>query len=131
MRLIDADELIKPMQESYNSAGLHGEDYRKVMKWIKRAPTVEPTFTFDQQGGKCEQCAFKLIVENITDSFEDQLIHGKAGADRPKGKWEPVFDNTWMCTNCEATEQFGINIESASDFCPNCGADMRGDTTDE
>ena len=46
-------------------------------------------------------------------------------ADRPHGEWVQLFDNTWECTNCEQCEQFGEVIESTSDFCPNCGADMR------
>jgi hypothetical protein len=44
------------------------------------------------------------------------------------GEWVNIFDNTWECTNCETCEQFAYNIESTSDYCPNCGAYMRGDT---
>lgn len=42
------------------------------------------------------------------------------------GEWINIFDNTWECTNCETCEQFAYNIESTSDYCPNCGAKMDG-----
>lgn len=47
--------------------------------------------------------------------------------ERPKGKWEFVqYDanpniGNWHCTNCR-----GIAIAQYN-FCPTCGADMRGD----
>ena len=42
------------------------------------------------------------------------------------GEWELMYDNVWICSHCEHTEQFAENIESTSHYCPNCGADMRG-----
>lgn len=50
----------------------------------------------------------------------------KALEERPKGKWEFVqYDanpniGNWHCTNCR-----GIAIAQYN-FCPICGADMRG-----
>ena len=43
-RLIDADALLKPIEESWKHAGLHAEDYKKIKKWIKNAPSVLPDF---------------------------------------------------------------------------------------
>ena len=41
MRLIDADALLKPIEDSYCHAGLHDESYRKIKKWIRKAKTIE------------------------------------------------------------------------------------------
>lgn len=42
MRLIDADALTERVEDSNKSAGLHLEDLRKIRRWIKTAPTIEP-----------------------------------------------------------------------------------------
>lgn len=47
------------------------------------------------------------------------------------GEWINIFDNTWECTNCETCEQFAYNIESTSDYCPNCGAKMDKEKEDD
>ena len=41
MRLIDADALMMPINASWRDAGLHSEDYGKIKRWIKNAPTIE------------------------------------------------------------------------------------------
>ena len=46
---------------------------------------------------------------------------------RPHGEW--IVDEeqgTSTCSNCEVVWQF-TDGTSGSNFCPNCGADMRGD----
>ena len=62
-----------------------------------------------------------VFHEGYRRGFED----GKA--DRPKGEWiyidEPIIGNPYgryKCSKCDLEEPF------TSDFCPNCGADMRG-----
>ena len=45
-------------------------------------------------------------------------------ADRPKGEWRADYEagfKTWECSEC------GIHMLSEWNFCPNCGADMRGE----
>lgn len=39
-RLIDESKVVSRMLDSYMNAGLHGEDYKKVCKYIKQAPTI-------------------------------------------------------------------------------------------
>ena len=41
--------------------------------------------------------------------------------ERPKGEWRVRHDNHFRCTNCEQYSSFNFN------YCPNCGADMRGE----
>lgn len=43
--------------------------------------------------------------------------------ERKRGKWMP-FDNPWYkCSECGAVRE---NKSFMENFCPNCGADMRG-----
>lgn len=46
------------------------------------------------------------------------------------GRWVPLYDDVWECSECEQAEQFAENIESTSRYCPNCGARMDGGTED-
>ena len=41
MRLIDADEVMRKANDSFKSAGLHGEDFRKFKRWVNKSPTVD------------------------------------------------------------------------------------------
>ena len=49
-------------------------------------------------------------------------------ADRPQGEWEerPSEDwisiRRWYCSECGEWQTYGM-----TNYCPNCGADMRGD----
>ena len=60
-----------------------------------------------------------------------------------KGEWIPYEfgDETWhKCSNCGIADQYGFKylsfngtkniIYSVRNFCPNCGADMRGESDD-
>lgn len=52
---------------------------------------------------------------------------------RPKGEWitdgESIFENYKRCSNCnEGAEWLEGGSQFLSKFCPNCGADLRGDT---
>lgn len=71
--------------------------------------------------------------------FEDEIMElPSAQLERPKGKWMPHIEKTreyigtvlvnvrydyWLCDTC------GYRVEDGQplyNFCPNCGADMRG-----
>lgn len=77
---------------------------------------------------------------NIPAFLLDRLIElfggdkGETLQDRPKGEWVECFDGnewTWYCTNCETKyyqEDLFMGGSEFPRFCPNCGADMRGDT---
>lgn len=51
--------------------------------------------------------------------------------ERPKGRWELLNDdwNVYRCTACgeEWTLEAGEPKENNMNYCPNCGADMRGE----
>ena len=55
---------------------------------------------------------------------------------REKGEWEIYWDNDYLqychkCSKCQSnapTKPETIHDEILTDFCPNCGSDMRGGT---
>lgn len=56
-----------------------------------------------------------------------------------RGKWikqEPYNQNYWKCSHCGETNKYAyrdgdVTIYELQDFfCPNCGADMRGEEND-
>lgn len=110
MRLIDADALIAIMVDQ-KEPEFSGNSRSRYMQWlldywtIKNAPTIELP---------------------------------SAEPERKKGKWKP-FDRSWgrsvwTCTACG--ESLEVPCDWASNipiynYCPNCGADMRGDTNDQ
>ena len=44
-------------------------------------------------------------------------------ADRPQGEWVSNHDGSWDCSECGLR----VLIYAKGNFCPNCGADMRGE----
>lgn len=56
-------------------------------------------------------------------------IKALPSADRPKGKWEYCehagISDVWKCNQC------GEWMFGKTNFCPFCGADMRGDKQDD
>ena len=70
---------------------------------------------------------------NILTEVRDR-IEAIPSADRPQGEWKP-FDLTWgrsiwYCTACEESTEVPCDIwthKPIYKYCPNCGADMRGD----
>ena len=58
-------------------------------------------------------------LEPKADAMLDKLMRSiQNGTPLPKGHWEDC-SNGWMCSNCNR------DVSYESNFCPNCGADMR------
>lgn len=59
----------------------------QVTMWNERRLAVEMaiealqqdpvTYTFDVKSDKCEECAYKKTVEELSKGFEDYIIHGE------------------------------------------------------
>ena len=80
------------------------EDAKDVIDLIDNAPAVEYTF---------EEAFQKTVCE--------QRLYCPA---RPQGEWQPDMDS-FYCDQCGVTA-LEINRKwYKSNFCPNCGADMR------
>lgn len=113
MRLIDADALSRAIKiecNPYSKPTIEFESGKKVLKIIANAPTIEP---FEKIGAICNE---------------------NCGGYRPKGKWLSHYEYCgkhgcnpsaliafWWCDQCEQA------VEQPTNFCPNCGADMRGE----
>lgn len=100
MRAIDADTLIKALVRKQPFNDCARVVIAECMEEVRHAPTIEP--------------------------------------ERKKGKWNFIGDNMFECTYCGVaytTQQLNglrnYNVDPyAPKFCPNCGADMRGDRND-
>lgn len=47
--------------------------------------------------------------------------------DREKGEWVKNYWGERMCPFCDHIDSEADMMDAPSNFCPNCGADMRGD----
>ena len=112
MRLIDADELKKAIDKEFEKADLSEYEACSCVceiydKCIDNAPTVTP--------------------DKIQALMSDYLVY-RCEPERPHGEWikwnfktfGALGDWEYKCSNCEKVYGGEYN------FCPNCGADMRG-----
>lgn len=113
-RLIDAEKLIADIDEiRYECIGMRGgtvvlsafaRKYRDdIMQTIANQPTVDAVEVVHGEWLSAYEYALKI---GVTD--EERLEEAK------KDKW-------WkFCNNCEQ------QVNGVRNYCPNCGADMRG-----
>lgn len=73
------------------------------------------------------------IAERDQWRTDIEAIKSVPSADRPRGHWIDMADFE-QCSECRGTHlkevdtYYGKAIWIKTDFCPNCGADMRGET---
>ena len=96
-------------------------------------------------GAECDHCPYSQMNDGNGDFTGCHQLHWDAlellKEQQPKkGKWQPYKhgDDTWhQCSACGVADRY-INIVkrngyqdyrmvSKRNFCPNCGADMRGE----
>lgn len=110
MDLIDREALINAVEDLYEYAEL-GE----VLDVIKTAPTVND----------CPNCEYKKQFDYISGSGSYKELQAlrkfKKENERPHGKWIKHEDGYNICPCCKHKTAFSYL------FCPNCGADMRGE----
>lgn len=108
MRTIDANELWKIVHFSGKSTITIDE----ILALIDNAPTIK-TFTLAD------------IEKQYRKGLEKGLSEWET--ERPQGEWITNSDDySWKnrgrhCSICH------YNVEFSCNFCPNCGADMRGE----
>ena len=64
----------------------------------------------------------------------DMAIEALKEPERKKGQWEDFdYDNSYLCTSCGEIWILndGTPEENNMNYCPNCGADMRGEKVDK
>lgn len=69
------------------------------------------------------------IVRSFQATIADAIKNGTPYEERPKGKWIEV-DNGLVSGRCSLCGWEAVIMETdvcCMPFCPNCGADMRGD----
>ena len=134
--------------------GQHPISAEAVLGVVKQLQTAEVGTDLAQLGTDCISRAEAIeVVQNrhMMLSKEKVLLINdleklpSAELERPKGRWIPVDsysafggdEATWMahgnpvafyyCSECKEHAYAGENGEDIlSNFCPNCGADMRG-----
>ena len=149
-RLIDADELANKVADLYTE-GEEATEADKVVNdvidIIDNAPTVDVETQLlgaELHGIKIGyEEAQKKLIQQQGDITEEQAIdklhetgwlprHDKEMTERPHGEWivdENGFSKDFRkCSNCnEDAEWLDSGSPFLSNFCPNCGADMRGE----
>jgi len=101
MRLIDADALKGALEKLKAETMEYEDNLDDVDAIIDNAPTVEYPF--------------------YQEAYQTGYEEGKN--ERPQGEWLKAINEffNWECSLCHKPHDFKDN------FCPNCGADMRGE----
>ena len=64
-----------------------------------------------------------------------EKLHSKGYRKVERGEWERVGDDIeedcFRCTVCKAEFSCGVDMRIFAKYCPECGADMRGDNDAE
>lgn len=76
-------------------------------------------YTLAHESGGMGHVVWDDELIKITDALD--ILRALPSADRPKGEWIKATESTWKCSLCK-----GIMFVE-SNYCPFCGADMRGD----
>ena len=63
------------------------------------------------------------MLYEIADTIEDVIDNAPTVEERPQGEWEKIGEIglAYKCNKCGEVSVIPTN------FCPNCGADMRGE----
>lgn len=117
MRLIDADAL-NPMRCPRSIA--------EMREWIDNAPTIDavPKHQLLEETSTLDTCPY-YHHEPTGEPFCEM-------EDRRHGKWTLKMNERFYWKECSMcghkpprSDEYGTYIES--NYCPNCGADMRGE----
>lgn len=75
---------------------------------------------FEKQANE-RLCGYSEFMEGVKNGYRLALMHIKNAPtveERKHGEWVDNHNGTFTCTECGEKH-------SKSNFCPNCGADMR------
>lgn len=137
MRLIDADALSKDLEKRWNVNDDQDFCNKEVWHALEEAPTIEP------DGDTISRRAAILAItgeppEAHYPSWYAERIKSLPSSEPKTGKWEIKTETDeyglkrpkLVCSKCEK-EPVAWDLTELFEFCPNCGADMRGGEDDE
>lgn len=125
--LIERDKVMKVAMWFGTSEQKYAHSF--IKKRVMEIPSARPN-----NRGICGVCAGRKVCgknNRNLDMLECSIFeldeHYKIS--RPKGKW--LSDDGHVCSNCGKYAVYNASLEEQlTNFCPNCGADMRGDNHD-
>lgn len=92
-------------------------DIKEIISHLKDC-AVEDT-CIDYKDINCEGCERRQVLKNAI-SLLKQVDSGEL-VKKKYGEWLDKGSLSCRCSNC------GCKSDKEYDYCPNCGADMRGD----
>jgi len=123
--LISRSELKKAFEEDLKCGGVKIKEFDKgydlgvktAIEMLNNAPAVNPSLNLDNI---TEEDIEKFIVIMQRANSKGLLTINE---DKPKGEWNYIQAGMCVCPFCGAYPH-----KDYKNFCPNCGADMRGTT---
>lgn len=131
--LISRQAAIEALCRECTPVGECGADCPEV-EVLRKLPPVEPKPV-------CEDCIdrYAVLAELDPQSYEYKVVKELPSVEpkRPKGEWVEYIDEMnggryGRCTSCNKSTLNAVSYDLDGqryimDFCPKCGADMRGD----
>lgn len=117
-------KLIIDIPEEIVTAIQNGQDYRYDIH-----TAIAQGKPYDASGDLISREALKKAITKATYNFEQipirvdkvqEIIDNAPTVERPQGEWIKLRDYDFKCSLC------GFSIMDKYNFCPECGADMRG-----
>lgn len=65
-----------------------------------------------------------MLLVDKAEVMTELMMLPSAEPVRMKGRWNKIHWKAYRCSECERVSEYQSN------FCPNCGADMRGEEDD-
>lgn len=132
--LIEREKAIKEIEKLTKKHFDYPVIMRNVKNVIKQLPSAQPDLN-----EWCTDCKEYDSEKHHCPRYNRVIREALNGAEpRKPGRWSFIGENMFECTSCGVvytTEQLnGLrNYDTdpyAPKFCPNCGADMRGEQDD-
>ena len=103
----------------------------RVSVWLEEVPSAQP----ERNPGKTLAEEVERIKREITDIFAEQMgVQPSAQSKRMRGRWvkdeeasSQHCESIYVCSACNNMDAWGEAEKNTFKFCPNCGADMRGE----
>lgn len=119
-RAIDAMlQLQREDEEMYGARIPEGFDGERAAEKLKELPVEQPEITLEQVEEYCRPRCLSIITDDL-------LYYLEHGYREQVGRWIWIKDangkNCHQCSECGHIQ----SKDSSRNFCPSCGADMRG-----